>query len=112
MGVVWEGCGFDVVLVEPFPGFFEGCEECVDAKVDGGFFVEGGELRFPEGAEFGLAEGVEPVRDGVADGAGLIRDEGLAGEDFGGSAAVVVVPVGELAAHEDPLCSEEGVGFL
>lgn len=79
MRVIREGGGLDVVFGEPGLGFFDCGEEGVYAEEDGGFFIEGGELGFPEVAEFFVSEGVEPVGDGLADGAGLIGEGGLAG---------------------------------
>lgn len=110
--MVGEGGGFDVVICEPCLGFFAGGDEGVDAEEYRGFLVEGGELRFPEIAEFGVAELVDPIGDGLADGAGLVGEEGLAGEDFVGGSAVVGVPLGKFVAHEDPLGGEEGIGFF
>jgi len=104
--------GLDVVLREPCDGFIDGGEEGVDAEEDRGFLVEGDELGFPEIAEFGVAELVDPIGDGLADGAGLVGEGFLAGDDFRGREAVVLVPFGQLVAHENPLGGDERVGFL
>ncbi len=63
-------------------------------------------------AEFGFAELVKPIGDGLSDGAGLFGDERLSGKDFICREAVVLVPLGEFVAHKEPLSGDEGVGFL
>ena len=107
VGMVWEGSGLDIVLGKPGLRFFDGGEEGVYAEEDGRFFVECGELGFPEIAEFRVAELIEPIGDGLTDCAGLIGDEGLAGEDFICREAVVLVPLWEFVAHEKPLGGNE-----
>lgn len=74
VGVICQGGGRDVVFRKPCLRFFDGGEEGVDSEEDGGFLIEGGELGFPEIAEFGVAEVVEPIGDGLADGAGLVGE--------------------------------------
>ena len=107
-----EGGGFDVVFSEPCLGFFAGGDQGVDAEEYRGFLIEGFELCFPEIAEFGLADLVEPIGNRLADGTGLVCEEGLVGENFVGGAAVVGVPLGKFVTHQEPLGGEEGVGFL
>lgn len=102
-----DGGGLDVVLREPCDGFLDGAEEAVDAEEDGRFLVEGGKLGLPEIAEFGVAQLVKPIGDGLADGARLIREGLLAGDDFLGREAVVFVPLRELEALEYPLGGDE-----
>lgn len=110
--MIGEGSGFDVVFCEPCLGFFAGGDQGVDAKEYRRFLIEGFELRFPEIAEFCEAELVDPIGNGLADGAGLIGEEGLMGENFIGGPAVVSVPLGKFVAHKQPLGSEKGFGFL
>lgn len=110
--MIGESVGLDVILSEPSLGFFASGDQGVDAKEYRGFLIEGGELGFPEIAEFGVAELVDPIGDGLADSAGLIGEQRLVGENFIGGSAVVRVPLGKLVAHEQPLGGEEGVGFL
>ena len=110
--MIGEGGGFDVVFREPCLGFFAGGDQGVDAEEDRWLLIEGDELRFPEIADFGLADLVEPIGDGLADGAGLVGEERLAGENLIGGAAVVAVPLGKFVTHQEPLGGEEGVGFL
>ena len=59
-----------------------------------------------------MADLIEPIGDGLADGAGLVCEEGLACENFIGGSTVVGVPLGEFVTHEQPLRGEEGVRFL
>lgn len=110
--MIGESGGLDVIFCEPCLGFFASSDEGVDAEENRGFLIQGGELGFPEIAEFGVAELVDPIGDGLADGARLIGEEGLVGENFVGGSAVVSVPLGKFVAHEQPLGGEEGVGFL
>ncbi len=110
--MIRESGGLDVILCEPCLSFFTGGDQRVDAEEDRGFLIEGDELRFPEIAEFGVTELVDPIGDGLAHGAWLISEKGLVGENFIGGAAVVVVPFRKFVAHEEPLGGEEGVGFL
>lgn len=110
--MMWEGGGFDVVFREPCLGFFASGDQGVDAEEDRGFLIEGGELGFPEIAEFGVAELVDPIGNRLADGARLIGEERLVGENFIGGSAVVSVPLGKFVAHEQPLGGEEGIGFF
>lgn len=94
-----EGGGFDVVFREPCLGFLAGGDEGVDAEEDRWLLIEGGELRFPEIAEFGVADLVDPIGDGLANGARLIVEERLVGENFIGWAAVVLVPIRKFVTH-------------
>lgn len=98
--MIGEGGGFDVVLSEPCLGFFAGGDQGVDAEENRRLLIQGGELGFPEIAEFGVAELVDPIGDGLSDGARLIGEEGLVGENFVGGSAVVSVPLGKFVAHE------------
>ena len=93
-------------------GFFASSDQGVDAEENRGFLIQGGELGFPEVAEFGVAELVDPIGDGLAHGAGLISEKRLVGENFIGGSAIVSVPLGEFVTHEKPLGGEEGVGFF
>ncbi len=112
VGVVGEGGGFNVVIRKPCLGFFAGGDQGVDAEEDRRFLVEGFELGFPEIAEFREAELVEPIGYGLTDGAWLVGEEGLSGEDFVGGPAVVGMPVREFVTHQQPLGGEKRVGFL
>lgn len=112
IGMIGKSGGLDVVFCEPCLGFFASGDQGVDAEEYRGFLIEGFELRFPEIAEFGLADLVEPIGNGLADGTGLVCEEWLVGENFIGGSAVVGMPLRKLVAHEQPLGGEEGVGFL
>ncbi len=104
--------GVDVVLREPADGILAVGDERVDAEEDGGFLVEGGELKLPGIPELILADGVEPVGDGLTDGARLLRELLLAGEDFRRREAVVNAPFGKIVTHQDPLRADERLGLL
>ncbi len=110
--MIWQCRGLDVILSEPCLGFFASSDQGIDAQKYRRLLIQGGELRFPEIAEFGVAELVDPIGDGLAHGAGLISEKGLVGENFVGGSAVVRVPLGEFIAHEKPLSGKEGVGFF
>lgn len=93
IGVIGKGGGLDVVFRKPCLGFFTGGDQGVYAKEYRGFLIEGFELGFPEIAEFSEADLVEPIGNGLADGARLVCEEGLVGENFIGGSAVVGMPL-------------------
>ena len=74
MRVAGQRSGLNAVLGKPDDGIRNGGEEGVDAEENRWLFVEGGELGFPEIAEFGVAELVEPIGDRLADGAWLLGE--------------------------------------
>ena len=104
--------GGDVETGEPGDDFRAGGAEGVDAEENGGALIQGCEFGVPGVAEFGRTEGVEPVGDGFADGAGLVDELGFAGFHFLGGFAVVGPPFRDFVAHADPLGGAEGGGFL
>ena len=104
--------GGDVETGEPGDDFRAGGAEGVDAEENGGALIQGCEFGVPGSAKFGGSEGVEPIGNRLADGAGLGGEFSFAGFHFLGGFAVVGPPLGDFVAHADPLGSAEGGRFL
>ena len=97
---------------EPFDGFRACGLECVDAEIDACALVKRSQFAIPGVAKFLRAECIEPIRDGLTDGAGLVGEFGFARLNRLCCCACVAPPLREVEAHADPLGGAEGGGFI